>query len=96
MLGWKQPDTYTVHQAVIDACYLWQSAKFEETLCQNLHWRKARNLIQREDLFEGRWTSRVSGRAMRLTRYGLEIRFTHGIHRESWKDLQDRVQWWRD
>lgn len=92
----KPEDTYTVSKAVIDACYLWREARFEGTLKRDIGWREARDRIRRLDRFGGRWTARVAGRAMRLTSEGLEVRFTHGLHLESWEDLQGRIRWWRN
>ncbi len=87
----KEKDTYTPRRAVIDACLLYRDAKFESNLRRNITWRKARRLVREADPFGGKWTARSSGRAMRLTRRGLEVRLTHGVMRLSWRNLQDRL-----
>lgn len=76
-------------RAVVEACYLWKSRKLEQLLRQDLSWTTVRRRALGWDLFGTRWSARAGGRAMRLTRYGLEFRENGQVRRYSWKDMQE-------
>lgn len=83
---------YSLRQAVTEACYLFRDRNLEELLRRDVHWRVVRRLVMRTDLLRTGWRGRANGKAMRLTREGLEFMEGGRIRSYTWLDMQDIVQ----
>lgn len=84
--------TYTPRRAVIEACYLFRDRNLEALLRRDLDWRVVRRLVMRTDLLRTGWRGRANGKAMRLTRQGLEYRESGQVKSFTWLDMQEILQ----
>ncbi|MGI8651078.1 MAG: hypothetical protein ACR2KW_11980 [Rubrobacter sp.] len=79
----------TPSRAVVEACRLWRERRLDNLLRQDIPWQTVRRSVLGLDFLGTRWNARSGGRAMRLTRYGLEFRENGAVRRYSWKQMQD-------
>jgi hypothetical protein len=82
---------YTVRRAVTEACYLFRDLQLELLLRRDLDWRAVRRRVLGTQIFGTRWRGRANGKAMRLTREGLEFREGGEIRSYTWLDMQQIV-----
>lgn len=83
---------YTTARVVLEACYLFRDRRVEALLRRDLHWRIVRLRVLGLDLFGTRWRGRPNGKAMRLTRRGLELKEAGQVRSYTWQDMQEVVQ----
>ncbi len=79
----------TPTRAVVEACRLWKHRRLENLLRQDIPWQTVRSRVLGWDFMGTRWSARSGGRAMRLTRQGLEFKENGQVRRYSWKHMQE-------
>lgn len=84
--------TYTPRQAVTEVCYLFRDRALEDLLRRDLDWRTVRRQVLGSDFLGTGWRGRANGKAMRLTRQGLEFKERGQVRSYTWLDMQDIVQ----
>jgi hypothetical protein len=81
----------TLHQAVEDICWIYQSRDLAESL-RRYGWRKARREVMRQGPLGREWISHRGNPPVRLTRGGVEVKLPEGIQRQSWERMQSQVR----
>jgi hypothetical protein len=81
----------TLHQAVEDICWIYQSRDLAENL-RRYGWRKARRKVMRQGPLDREWSSHRSKPPVRLTRKGVEVKLSEGIQTQSWERMQSQVR----
>ena len=87
---WDEGDRRARYNAVSDACWIYQYRRLEESL-RRLGWRRARRRVLAQGALSREWTNRGHG-DLRLTRGGLQMRFTGGVRTMGWKDLKGMIE----
>lgn len=87
---WDENDHRARYNAVSDACWIYQCRELEQNL-RHFGWRKARGRVLGQGALSRQWMNRRRG-DLRLTRGGLEMRFTSGPQTIGWKKLKDMIE----
>ena len=87
---WDEDDRRARYNAVSDACWIYQYRRLEESL-RRLGWWQARRRVLAHGSLSREWTNRGHG-DLRLTRGGLQMRFTDGVRTMDWKDLKGMIE----
>jgi hypothetical protein len=81
----------TLHQAIEDICWIYQSRDLAENL-RRYGWRKARRKVMRQGPLGREWISHRGRPPVRLTRGGVEVKLPGGAQAQSWERMQSQVR----
>ena len=87
---WDEEDRRARYNAVSDAIWIYQDRELEQNL-RRFDWRQARRRVLSHGPLSREWLNREHG-DLRLTRGGLEMRFTSGVRAIDWKELKDMIE----